>query len=442
MTKFTQSARELFFARKLTSRHVLTKRVVWLVSGMAGLAAIVGVSAIADANPSPAVAPRPAPLPVATSKVERAVSFARERTFTGVVKAVRTSELGFERTGRLDAVLVDEGDRVLAGQPLARLDVKNLVAKRDELTAQRSAAQAQLDELVAGPRKETIAAARAVVDDLKAQLELAELRYGRSEKLVEQRAISREEYDQRSLGLRSTQARLEAARQQLEELEAGVRPEKIAAQRAVVQQLDAALANLAVDLEESTLSAPFGGVVALRRMDEGAIVSPGTPVLRLVEDDQLEAWIGLPVAAAAGLTPDERYEIEINGRQWDAALRAVLPELDPATRTRTAVLRFSAPDGSVVPSQVVRITVTEPTEAAGFWLPTTALSRGSRGLWSVYVAEEQPGDGELQAVRRDVELLYTEEDRVLARGTLVPGEKVIVDGAHRLAAGQSVTLLN
>ena len=122
---------------------------------------------------------KPTALSVRTTTVEPVRSFLKRRTFTGVLKASRTSELGFERSGRLIAVLVNEGDRVTEGTVLAKIDVENLTAKHQELKAQRSAAQSLLDELEAGPRKQTIAAARAEVRGLQAEVDLGNLELNR-----------------------------------------------------------------------------------------------------------------------------------------------------------------------------------------------------------------------------------------------------------------------
>ena len=107
-----------------------------------------------------------------------------------------------------------------------------------------------------------------------------------------------------------------------------------------------------------------------------------------------------------------------------------------------AVFRLADAHERVVPAQVARIEIAERTEARGFWLPATALTRGSRGLWSVLVVETDAALGRSVAARRDVELLYTDGDRVLVRGTLRPGDAVIFGGTHRLVAGQPVEVQN
>ena len=421
--------------RSLGTRNAL----LWTI-GLAGVIIAAVLILSAGGGKSSQEEPEAKILPVETLVISPVESFQQRRTFTGVIKSARSSELGFDRTGRLASIEVEEGEHVAAGQILARLDIRNLEAKRRELQAQRAAAQASLDELVAGPREETIEAARAEVRDWEAQVKLAELQDRRGEELVRDKVISQDEYEQRSLGKQSAQARLDAAQRRLDELEAGTRKEQLAAQRAMVAQLEAAIENVEVDLEESVLTAPYAGAIAQRNWDEGTILSPGASLLRIVENGRLEAWIGLPPSAVAQLPIGSQQTVEVSGQKYAAVVSGVLPELDVRTRTRTAILQLDDSQNTVAPAQIVRLEVRETSrlETPCYWLPTTALTRGGRGLWAVLAVETDPQNNQEIAVRRDVELLHTDGQRVLVRGTLADGERVIVQGTHRLVAGQRV----
>ena len=110
------------------------------------------------------------------------------RIYTGVVTANRFSELGFERSGKLIRMLVNEGDRVNAGTSLAHLNTATLKAQERELLAERAQAIAQLKEMQAGHRAETIAAARARVKDLEAQKELVHKKFHRRQRSLSPRS--------------------------------------------------------------------------------------------------------------------------------------------------------------------------------------------------------------------------------------------------------------
>lgn len=71
-------------------------------------------------------------------------------------------------------------------------------------------------------------------------------------------------------------------------------------------------------------------------------------------------------------------------------------------------------------------------------MPITALVRGNRGLWSSYALVRSGDSQHFQAERRYIELLETQDDRVLVKGTLQPGNEIIIDGTHRIIPGQLV----
>ncbi|NJN07708.1 MAG: biotin/lipoyl-binding protein [Richelia sp. RM1_1_1] len=197
------------------------------------------------------------PIPVTTLRVEPVKSYQVMRTYTGEIAAIRTSELGFERGGKLVDVFVKEGDKVTSGQPIAKLDVSNLQMQKLQLEAQLTQAQARLDEFIAGPRQQDIAAARAAVDDIKQQLQLQKTKLKRREYLYGEGAIAREQLDEIAFGENSLNARLQQAQSNLDELLAGTRIEQLAAQRAVVKQLEASISDLQITIAKSTIKAPL-----------------------------------------------------------------------------------------------------------------------------------------------------------------------------------------
>ena len=419
------------------SRPMLRGFVIMIVLGVLGLA--LG-SSLSEADESTSAPTAPRELPVDVIAIQSVDSFDVMRTYTGTIAARRTSELGFERSAIVIAMNADEGDHVQAGQSLAQLDTRHLKVQADQIRAQRSEATAVLQELEAGPRLQTIDAARATVEDLKAKVELQDRLFQRSSELVKEYAISQERVDEFELGLRSAKAQLRAAEESLEELEAGTRKERIAAQRAVVAQLDQQLADLQIEIQDSDLLAPFDGRIAMRYVDEGTVTSPAQPVIRLVESGHLEARIGVPAAALASIEVGQSMDVTVNRQNWPATVARIAPELDAATRTRLVIFELAASaTDHVVPRQIVRVRIKQRLPTQGYWVPTSSLVRSVRGLWAAYVVESNEA-GEQVVRRQDVEVLHTDGQRTLVRGTLIPGDHVIVAGTHRVVPGQRVSI--
>lgn len=386
-------------------------------------------------------APLATTLSVTTTPAQAINTYVVERTYTGEITAQRTSDLGFERSGTVVSLLVDEGDRVTTGQALARLDTRNLQAHRQERVAQRAQAQAQLQELQNGPRSEDISAAQAIVWELEQELERAQRQRDRRQFLFDEGAIAYEDFDDAAYNATILEQRLARAQSDLQELNNGTRTEQLSAQQARVQQLDAQIQNLDVDIRKSVLYAPFAGKVSERPIDEGVVVSSGGVVLKLVEQSNLEARIGVPEARASQLKVGSAQKIQIGGKIYRATVTTQLPEVDATSRTVTVVLQLPA-DVAAQVGQTARLLFADIEPTDGIWIPSTALVPGDRELWSVYVLGEPPNnpanDRTYAVVRRDVEVLHTEGDRTLVRGTIQGQDQVITSGTHRVVTGQTV----
>ena len=425
-------------ARILTTGHFVTQgrmaAIVVAIVAVAGSGFLLSQPADSARNGNEE---QQTALPVAIIVAEPVNSFQQTRHYTGALVARRSAELSFERAARVLTVWVDEGDTVEAGQKLASLDVRRLETRQQILQAQRDAAAAQLAEFVAGPRTETIAAAFAQDEELKAQQKLSRLTYYRTEKLQARNSTSDQSVDNSRLSMESANARLEQARQRLDELKAGTRAEQITGQRAVVDQLDAQLEDVQLDREDSILRAPFDGRIAMRYIDEGTVTAPGEPVVRIIESTAIEARIGLPASSFKNLTYGDSVKLQFGNQHCQATFARVLPEVDLQTRTQLAVFELEDADSAhVAPGQTVRLSLNDRVEATGFWLPTAALSPGQRGLWSAYVVVDQNGSEKIES--RPVEVLHTEGERVLVTGTIHVGDRVVAGGIQRIVPGQLV----
>ncbi len=335
------------------------------------------------ANVAPSASDKRTPLPVAAVPFEVQAQYMRQSSYVGTVKAGRDSTLGFEVGGTLAAVPAREGMAVAPGDIIATLDT-------DRRLAQLRAAEAELER---------------VNTDLK----LATLKRERFEDLVAQGLTSQQQFDEVLLGEQAlAQARM--------------------ASRA---RRDSA----ALDVEKSTLRAPFPGIVAQRYVQEGTVVTPGTPVLRLVGQTGFEAHIGVPTAVGRRLAPGRVYSIRLGDRSYEAELRGVRSDVDPTTLTLGAVFLLPAVAAPMT-GETVLLELEESVAQRGGWLPLSALTAGNRGLWDVLVVKTE-GD-ESTAVREAVEILFAREDRVYVRGTLADQALVIASGLQRLTPGAPI----
>jgi multidrug resistance efflux pump len=283
--------------------------------------------------------------------------------WSGTVEA-RTIAVGSRAGGRIKAVLVREGDRLKAGQPLLELEPADLPAQKLQAQGALDQAQATLDKLVKGARPEEIEAARARSETataalaqtrtgarreqilgaqarLEAQqvaLQKAELDAQRFRQLYSRGAAARVELDNAESALRSASAQRDAAKQQLDELEhgsrieelqaasaraaearaserlvrAGSRVEDIKAARGAVEAAQGKLDAIATMLDELVIRAPRACRVESLDLRPGDILLPNAAAATLLEDDQLYVRIYVPETRIGHLSVGQKVPIAVD----------------------------------------------------------------------------------------------------------------------------------
>ena len=248
---------------------------------------------------------------------------------------------------------------------------------------------------------------------MNAETQLAQQTEQRFRSLREAGHASEQLYDEQRLALRAKAAQTNVARANLHGAEAA----RLAAE---------------IVIQEAHIYAPFDGTIQTRYLDEGSQTTPGAPAVRLVETAHTEAHIGVPQTVAPTMSVNTRYEILWENQRYPAWLTAVLPEIDPSSRTVTAVLRID--DVPIPLGAVVELQISQSVSTPGFWVPVTALTESDRGLWGVYVVNDRS-----LVERRIVEIIHTESERAYVRGTIENDDRIVRTGVQRVVPGQQVT---
>lgn len=202
---------------------------------------------------------------------------------------IREADLAFNVTGRVDSMLVEEGDEVTKGQLLAKLEPETFQAEVDSAEGQVAAQRATLSRLLAGSRPEEIKEARANVQAVSADLEDAQANLRRTEELAKSQVAALQKLDQDRARVNSLTAQLNAAQQRLSLAIQGPRNEDIAAARAQLQVRQAELALALQRLSYTKLVAPDSGMIKTRIVEPGAVVLAQAPVYTLALSNPL--WV-------------------------------------------------------------------------------------------------------------------------------------------------------
>ncbi len=240
---------------------------------------------------------------------------------TGTVEATDAA-LGFTVPGRLQAVTVQEGDTVSAGQRLAWLDRSETEGRRDQAAAQVTAARANLLQLERGSRPEEIKAARAAEKAAADRLADAERDADRMRSLRERNVVSQQDLDKAVTALEVARSAHVQAAEQRRIVEIGPRREQIEASRAEVAAARASLRTLEATLAQMEVRAPFAGTVTVRNREPGEILAAGSPVVTVLHRDDRWVRIYVPenriaavrVGQHAAITSDTFHNRRYGGR--------------------------------------------------------------------------------------------------------------------------------
>jgi len=273
---------------------------------------------------------------------------------SGTVEA-RNIRVGSKVGGRIDKLMVREGDTVAAGQVLMTFDDKELLAsleqsraaaekakrgyRREEIAEARAAAQqakADYDMRKNGYRKEDIAAAQADVDRAAADETRARLDFQRYQALAQKDLVSKQQRDTAEANWKMAVAQKDNAQHKLDELNRGYRPEEVAGAEARYAQaqatleklqrgnrredIDSAQAALAYDearFRERQVVAPTAATVEVLDVRPGDLISPNTPVATLLERDQIYVRIYIPETEISRVRIGQKAQITVDsvGRQ-------------------------------------------------------------------------------------------------------------------------------
>jgi len=211
------------------------------------------------------------------------------------------------------------------------------------------------------------------------------------------------------------------------------------------KQTAAAVGTLQATIAKKTIRAPFDGRVAIRQVELGQVVSPGTAVASLQSVDPIFADFWLPQQALADLRPGMRSRLRTDvfpQQGWDGVVTAVNPEVDVATRNVRVRATFPNGDGRLRPGMFANVEVIAPQKQPVLVIPATAILYAPYGD-SVFALEEKRDDaGKTSLVARQKFIRAGERrgDLVAVASGLQAGETIVSSGAFKLRNGTAVVV--
>jgi len=361
----------------------------------------------------PAAAADPAAANAITVRAVAATNrvFERRLTVQGTLEAKTFANVAARVAGNLDAIWVDEGDRVTAGE--TRLFQIDPVALSNAVTA----AEQNLDVARAG-----LAVARASRERVEAEARKAALDFARYERLHKEKKVSDNEFETADTLHRQARAGIAVAEAQM------------ALAQSQAGQAAAALAIARKNLDDARGIAPLSGVVSRRDAEPGEQMAVGRALLTIVDLDSIEAAAFIPAQYYPDIVPGETtFRLAVNGRA--AGIYVITyrsPTINPVLRTFEIKGAVRDASGAAVPGAMADVTLVFETRQ-GIGVPTAAvLARGGREV--VFVAR----DG--TAVQTAVTTGLQNDGWTEIRSGLEPGVQVVSEGQTQLHDGAPVDI--
>jgi RND family efflux transporter MFP subunit len=301
--------------------------------------------------------------------------------------------------GRLDAVYVKLGDQVRLGQPLAKIEDREIIEQIRQAEATYNVSQ-------------------ATIRQRQADLKLAQNNLDRSRSLYERDLLPRQTFD-------DTDARYQAAQAQLDLAEAQM------------AQAKARLDELKINLANTVIAAPVDGFIGKRTLDPGASVGVNTSFISVVDIRTVRLIINVVEKDLRRITQGTAVEIEVDaypGENFNGRVARVAPILDPATRTAQVEIEIPNPGYRLKPGMYARARFTVERHDNALVVPTAAIVdiEGKIGVW-------MPGEGDT-ATFTPVTLGIEQEEFTEVISGVTDGQKVISVGAAALRPGDRIVM--
>lgn len=371
-----------------------------------------------------------------------AASDNNSRSFPGIIEASKQVELAFQVTGLLTNLPIREGEKVVKGQVIAQLRPDEFKARLEALQGQLDRARANLQASRAGVRPEERLRLEAQARAVSAKLANAQAEFNRSAQLLRNRVISSLEHERTETSLRVAQENYNAAIQTLQQSTVG-REEEIQANEAEVRSLEGRVVEANIQLDDTTLRAPYDGVIAQRFVEQGQNVSARQRVIKFQDVNEITIALDIPESVMiSDLRSADIMKLQASfsaapGLQFPVHITEIAQRADPVTQTfRVRVAMQSPAELNLLPGMTATVGLTYRRALVlgnQILVPSTAVFQENSGAQIAWVIGS---DGSVQ--RHPVKTGAATGGSVEILEGVLPGDRIAVAGVSFLREGMKV----
>ncbi|PRX27732.1 RND family efflux transporter MFP subunit [Orenia metallireducens] len=356
-------------------------------------------------------------------------------TVTGTAKAVKSADLTPQLQKKVIEVLVDEGDRVEAGDKLIQLDQADIKAQVAEAQTGLKAAQAALEELLAGSRQEEIDKLTAQVEQAKASYEQKERDYKRYQRLFDKEAVSKQQLESVRTEYISAKNNYKALQESLKMSQAGPTQEAINTQKSNVAQAEAKLDTAKLNLAKTEITAPFAGVIAEVNIEVGEMA--GTqPVISIINLSSIKIKTYVSEKNINNLELNQPVEVDFNAldHKLEGKIANISPALNQEKLGFPVEINVDNSSNLIKAGMYAEVKIEIDYSAGKVVIPKQALIQEDGNSY-IYIVENN------KAVKKKVSTGLTTTEDVEVLSGIEAGDRVITVGSEQLTAGYEVRIV-
>jgi RND family efflux transporter MFP subunit len=328
------------------------------------------------------------------------------------IEAVTEAPVLARASGYIKRRYVDIGDRVKAGQLLAEIEAPELGQQVDQAKAALEQTRAALEQ------------SKANLQQSQAQAQLAKVTADRWKNLQSKGVVSKQEND-------TYQSQSVAAQANVVALEKAV-----ASSQSNIVAAQANLARLSQLQDYTSVHAPFAGVITVRNVDVGALVSEASTLLfRIAQTDRLRTYVNVPQSDADSVRVGQTARLliaDLAGHQFTGTVTRTANSLDPATRTLLTEVQVLNSNGLLMPGMYAQVDLTTPRKNPPLLIPGDTLVVRSNGPQVGVVGDDHVVHFQLLQLGRDF------GDKIEVLSGLQAGQQIVVNPGDTVQEGAKV----
>ena len=327
------------------------------------------------------------------------------------------------------AFYVKRGDKVRAGQLLARLESRDLAAAAQDNKGAYDQAQAAYAIATASTLPEEIQKAQGDTKAAKEALDAEQKLYDSRQDLYKQGALPRKDLDQAGVTLTQTRNQYELAQRHLDALMAVSKQQELKAAAGQLESAKGKYLGADAQLSYSEIRSPINGVVTDRALYPGEMAAAGTPLVTVMDTSSVIARAHIPQEQAALLKVGDKASITVPGEEdsIEGKVTVVSPALDPNSTTVEVWVQAKNPTDRLRPGTSVQISMLSRTIPNSVVIPSAAVLTAPDGGSYVMLA-----GSDNRAHQKAVKTGVRQGDDVQILDGVTEGDRVVASGAYGL----------